>query len=148
MRKLYDLLQTHVRCLETLGVSGDTYGVILTPLVLSRIPPDIRLEWAREGEGKESDLAFLLEFLYKEIKRRERSQTFQRADKPLEEKKSGKAAPTVAALHAKSGGRKTKQCNFCGKLNHCSEHCFSLRTLSADDIRGRVKDLGLCFVCF
>ncbi|GFO23704.1 reverse transcriptase [Plakobranchus ocellatus] len=69
---LYDSLQSHVGCLESLGVSGDTYGVILTPLILSRLPQEIRMEWAREGEGRESDLAFLLDFLFREIKRRER----------------------------------------------------------------------------
>ena len=53
---LYDKLQTHIRSLDALGVSGDTYGVILTPLVLHKLPENIRLEWAREGEGKESNL--------------------------------------------------------------------------------------------
>ena len=76
---LYDSLQSHVRCLESLGVSGDTYGVILTPLILSRLPQEIRMEWAREGEGRESDLAFLLDFLFREIKRRERSETFDKS---------------------------------------------------------------------
>ena len=42
--------------LETLQVSGEQYGVILTPLILSRLSQDIHLEWAEEGEGHESDL--------------------------------------------------------------------------------------------
>ena len=60
-----------------MSITGSQYGVILTPLLISRIPPDIRLEWAREGEGRENNLGFLLDFLHKEIQRREQSQTFQ-----------------------------------------------------------------------
>ncbi|RUS87866.1 hypothetical protein EGW08_004399 [Elysia chlorotica] len=74
---LHDSLQSHVCSLETLGVSGDTYGVILTPLVLSRIPQDMRLEWEQKSEGRESDFNFLLDFFLQEIKRRESSQTIQ-----------------------------------------------------------------------
>ena len=70
--KLQDELLAHVRSLEALGVTGDQYGVILTPLILSRLPQDVRLEWAREGLGRESDLDWLLTFLASEINRRER----------------------------------------------------------------------------
>lgn len=70
---LHDSLQTHVRSLEGLGINGCTYGVILTPLVLHKLPENIRLEWARLGQGKEWDLEALLQFLQDEITRRERS---------------------------------------------------------------------------
>ena len=75
--QLQDKLLSHVRSLEGIGVKGETYGLFLTPLILSRLPQDIRLEWAREGEGEESNLQFLLKFLRREIQRRERSETFR-----------------------------------------------------------------------
>ena len=75
--KLNDDLQAHTRSLATLGIDGDKYGVILTPLILSRVPQELRLEWSRDGKGHESDLKFLLSFLEKEIQWRERSQMFQ-----------------------------------------------------------------------
>ena len=40
-------------------------GVILTPLILSRLPQDARLEWPREG--RVSDLDWPLTFLDREI---------------------------------------------------------------------------------
>ena len=52
LRKLQDELQTHIRSLEVLGVSGDKYGLFLTPVILSSLPSDIRLEWSREGSGQ------------------------------------------------------------------------------------------------
>ena len=73
---LFDTIQTHVRSLENLDIKGDKYGVILTPLILHQLPSNIRLEWSRVGEGHGRDLDFLLEFLYDEIRRMERSQTF------------------------------------------------------------------------
>ena len=73
---LNDTLQAHMRSLDSLGIKGDQYGVILTPLVLSRLPVEMRLEWARDGEKHESDLPFLMKFINTEIKRRERSQVY------------------------------------------------------------------------
>ncbi len=74
--KLQNMLLSHVQSLETFGVTGAQYGVVLTPLPLSKLSPDLRLEWARDGAGHESDLDFLLEFLHNKIQRRERSQAF------------------------------------------------------------------------
>ena len=51
-----------------LDITGDKYGVFLTPLILSRLPLDIRLEWTRQcGEGKESEVTELLKFLKEEV---------------------------------------------------------------------------------
>ena len=74
--RMYDDLQAHVRSLDALGISGEQYGVVLTPLILSRFTPELRLEWARDGEQHESDLLFLLNFLQREIERRERYRAF------------------------------------------------------------------------
>ena len=54
--KMQDQLNSHVRSLEALGVKGDQYGVILTPVILSRLPQEIRMEWSRDGSGHEGDL--------------------------------------------------------------------------------------------
>lgn len=110
---LYDTLQSKIRSLESLGISGDTYGVILTPLVLHRLPSHIRLEWARNGEGRESDLEYLLSFLKSEIARRERSQTFVNPTASSKANQSGKAIThqraTTSALHTANsvGGKAT-----------------------------------------
>ena len=73
LQDLQDKLLSHIRSLKGLGIKSDNYGVFLTPLVLSKLPEDVRMEWARAAEGKESDLDFLLKFLASEISRRERS---------------------------------------------------------------------------
>ena len=98
--KLNDDLQAHTRSLATLGIDGDKYGVILTPLILSRVPQELRLEWSRDGKGHESDLKFLLSFLEKEIQRRERSQMFQESLGPSFKSSVEERRPRVATASA------------------------------------------------
>ncbi|KAL5012168.1 hypothetical protein ScPMuIL_010719 [Solemya velum] len=52
--KLFDELQTHVRSFETLRAGGGEYGLFLTSVILSRLPQDIRMEWARDGESRKN----------------------------------------------------------------------------------------------
>ena len=54
---LHDELNAHVRSLESLSVEGKQYGVVLVPVILSRFPHDIRMEWSREGVDHESDVS-------------------------------------------------------------------------------------------
>ena len=109
--------------------------MILIPLILSRLPQDIRLEWSREGKGKESDLKFLLEFLKGEIQRRERSQMFRETISPVasqtvaDEAKRTKMA-TASALQSTSAPPRspllmTSSCGICNKA-HTTERCFKL----------------------
>ena len=100
--ELNDKLQAHVCSLEALGITSEQYGVLLCPVILSRLPPDLRLEWARENENQEGDLDWLLEFLQNEISRRERSQSVIKQESHSavsgNEIKSGPRQATTAAL--------------------------------------------------
>ena len=154
--KLYDDLLTHTRSLESLGIDGDKYGVILTPLILSRLPQDIRLEWSREGKGKESDLKFLLEFLKGEIQRRERSQMFRETISPVasqtvaDEAKRTKMA-TASALQSTSAPPRspllmTSSCGICNKA-HTTERCFKLLRATMSERKEKLRVAGLCYRC-
>ena len=71
--RFYNQVTCDVRQLEALEVTTDKYGVCLAPIVLSRLPEDLRMEWAREGDGHEDDSEHLLTFLKSEIARKERA---------------------------------------------------------------------------
>ena len=118
LRETYDNLQTHVRSLEALKITGDQYGVILTPLILSRLPSELRMEWAREGESHESDLKYLMNFLLKEIERRDRSLAFvKEKELVMEEDSDMSSIPTASALVTHSSDM---WCSICKKEESCN----------------------------
>ncbi|XP_064650012.1 uncharacterized protein LOC135501699 [Lineus longissimus] len=155
---LQDTIQTHVRNLESLGVNGGTYGLFLTPLILSRLPNDIRMEWARNGAGKESDLIGLLEFLKLEIQRRERAETFKDMNlsaqpsactSPSLSKQTVKQrVPTASAMFSsgENSNSDSNNCVFCSK-KHPSDKCWDVKKISLSERHKLIKDSGACFRC-
>ena len=135
--------------------------------ILHQLPNNIRLEWARVGEGKEGDLGFLLKFLHEEIQRRERSQTFgvtagavgptttspsearsgslggQRS-RPRQNMRKGQGS--AIALLSGSGSKRTPLCVFC-QGGHFSDQCQELNGLDLEARKNKIRKLGLCFVC-
>ena len=46
----------HIRSSDVLAVTGKQCEVFLTPIMLSRLPSKMRVEWARDSYGHENDL--------------------------------------------------------------------------------------------
>ena len=135
--KLHDEIVTTVRSLQNLGVGGETYGVFLTPLILHQLPSNVRLEWARVGEGHKGDLDFLLKFLNNEIQRREGSQTFGNGSgtpsstaasgsgqklQPEKTFRQERTRPGTAAALLAGGQQIRPTCVFC-RGAHFSDRC-------------------------
>ncbi|XP_063851761.1 uncharacterized protein LOC135095052 [Scylla paramamosain] len=143
--KMQDQLNSHVRSLEALGVKGDQYGVVLTPVILSRLPQEIRMEWSRDGSGH-GDLDWLMTCLQSEIKRRERSDLYREGCRS-EETRSGPIASerrkVISALVAFSASGMNR-CTFCGKP-HPSEKCLNVCKLTRAEQEEKVRSLELCF---
>ena len=146
--QLNDELLAHVRSLESLGVSGTQYGVILTAVIVSRLPEDIHLEWPRKGAGHESDLKWLLTFLESDIKCRERSQVYEdkgsSAAPQVRKERVKVIASTASALQSSSSSG--RGCLVCGK-NHATERCFKLTRVSLNECRELLRSHGLCYRC-
>ena len=51
LRYAYDKISVHVRGLASIGVSSEQYGSILIPIIMSKLPSEIRLEIARIFTG-------------------------------------------------------------------------------------------------
>ena len=43
LRRLYDLKSSHIRSLKSFGVNCDSYGTLLSPVLLLRLPPKMQL---------------------------------------------------------------------------------------------------------
>jgi hypothetical protein len=153
--RLRDEINVNVRCLNALGIGGDQYGVFLTPLILSKLPKEIRLEWSREGKGKEKDLNFLLTFLTTEVERRERSEGFTHmsighkvkhaAATSSEEKRPSDTTRTGATSALSVSTNNSDSCNFCGK-SHATNKCWEVLKLSGDDRHAKLLNSGVCFL--
>ncbi|ELU08252.1 hypothetical protein CAPTEDRAFT_189156 [Capitella teleta] len=63
MLELQNTLQKHVWSLAALNVTGDQFGVFLTPMISSKLPSGVRMEWARSSENRAADLQYLLYFV-------------------------------------------------------------------------------------
>ena len=91
LSQLYDKLESHVRALETLGVTSEKCAVMLYPLVESSLPEETLRAWNRvgsslerpaqnsvpgeEGNNESKDrLKRLLKFLEREVNNEERIQ--------------------------------------------------------------------------
>ena len=152
LKSIQDQVNVRVRSLEAFGVDGQKSGLFLTPMILSRLPTDVRMEWAREGQGKEDDLEFLLSFLKTEIERRERADTFKMSNSKDEVKREEKhqnksqKGSTASALHTVNKDS-LENCIFCHKSNHVSKDCWTANKLSTEDLKEAVMKARLCFRC-
>ena len=155
--ELHDNLRAHLRALEQLGVAGSRYGIVLTPIILSRLPEDVRLEWSRAADGKEGEVEFLLEFLWREVRRRERSETFQDQRSSLTPKSAAppKKIPSATSLHQTSQKKPQppaalcppSTCVVCGKEPHVLDECPSLINATFEDRKKQLQSAKACFKC-
>ena len=53
LQSLYDIIEGHVRGLASLGKHPESYGTMLTPVILSKLPKEIRKNIARDNNNVE-----------------------------------------------------------------------------------------------
>lgn len=147
----YDKLIANVRGLQGLGITSNQYGVILTPIIVSRLSQELRDDWAKDSEGKESDMDHLVKFLDSELARRERSQSVNvvhlREESVRTDTSRSRVKPAATALHTASSRTNVRKCEFCDKSNHKSEKCFKYAKLTCEKRKKLVSSKGLCFRC-
>ena len=88
--RLRDEVVKHTRNLEAQGITGKQCEVLLTPMIVSRLPTELRLMWSRDCSGHESDLEWLLNWLQREIEVLERSEMYKGSAKSGDSRKVSK----------------------------------------------------------
>ena len=73
LRRLYDTLEVHIRGLQSLGVSQSSYGALLSPVILTKLPQETRIIISREVASDQWELGPILEALLAEIQAREKA---------------------------------------------------------------------------
>ena len=140
LRHLYDLIEAHVRSLKSLGVASDSYGSLLSSVLLSKLPQELRLVISRKTSEDDWSLTALMKELEQEIKARERA-----AADPVtpssQAKKHTRDQHTAATLISVSSDT---SCCYC-RQPHPSATC---ETVTQVDARKQIlRRSGRCFVC-
>ena len=73
LRQLYDKIESQVRGLKSIGVSADSYGSLLSSVLLNKLPQELRLILSRRVGDDEWKLDRLMKLLEEEVQARERA---------------------------------------------------------------------------
>ena len=131
MRFVYDKISVHVRGLEALGVDASRYGSLLIPVIMAKLPQDVRVQIARNTKQDIWEIGELLDVIQREVEARERSDNVKVTSdnrKPpappvLPQDKLPPSANTLMALGSGSTPvNKGLQCVYCAG-SHYSASC-------------------------
>ena len=143
LRLIYDRISVNIRGLESLGIKSEQYGSFLIPVIMSKLPLEVRLQIARVTTGDVWEVEELLRVIKQEVVARELSDTVRVNEKTTN---SGKKAfpPTAAALMAGDHTSRRIRCAYC-KEKHYSASCVKFSTPEAR--REILTREGRCFLC-
>ena len=119
LRHLYDHVESNIRGLRSLGTDSDTYGSLLSPVLLSKLPSDVRLVVSREKPEGNWTLDDLLRVLEREVIARERAGGGQLRN-------TERSLPTGSTLMTNST-QGTPTCCYC-QQGHYSNSCTKFTT--------------------
>ena len=137
LRRLYDHTESHVRGLKSLGIEAASYGALLSPILLTKLPPDLRLIVSRKVSSSNLDMDALLTTFEEELTARER------ANPQLPRRIQEKSQHTASTLL--SGSRDSKAdplCSYC-QQSHPSTSCTSVTDPTERKLI--LKSSGRCF---
>ena len=149
LRALCDKTESIIRSLEGLDIHKESYDIFLTPVLMEKLPNELKIIAGRKLGVEKWDLNGLMEIFKTELSVRENCGLI-----PSDKKKSMKGyaqgekreqtASTTSALHA--GDRHiTGFCAFC-KGKHASSRCQTVTNAGAR--RRILMDAGKRFSCF
>ena len=139
LRYIRDQIESHIRSLKSLGIPSESYGSLLSSVLMSKLPQEHRLIVSRTISDGEWNFEEVMAVIEKEIDARERAgATFVTTAR----NHVTKDLPTSAALF--SGDSSSVCCSYCGQ-SHSSVSC---KTVVASDARKHVLiKTGRCFLC-
>lgn len=112
LRKVYDDVESNVRSLKTLGVDFKQYGSLLIPMIVGKIPEEIRLVITKDMGKDNWGLEKVLEILSSEIEARERCGQLN-VTRAATVKQNRTSLTTTSALYNNVG---KVTCSFCKTL--------------------------------
>ncbi|XP_071152313.1 uncharacterized protein [Mytilus edulis] len=82
MKNYYDEIEIHIRGLESLGQSEDTYGAFLVPIIMNKLPGEIRRNLARQYRSTDLQLNELRRGIFDELYIMDAGKTSEQLEHP------------------------------------------------------------------
>ena len=150
LREFYDTCESNIRGLEALDVKADSYGNLLIPILLKKIPEELTRLIFRANPSADKCLTELRTELRKEIETRERSHIAATSEKALLE--DDVLVPTTGTFLTTTDQSactvnyqtKGKNCVYCN-ASHRSEKCDKLKTV--EERLAFLQQHKRCFNC-
>ena len=140
---IYDNTNIHVRGLDALGMSSSSYGSLLVPILMSKMPREITLQVARKTTEEVWPIDEIMDIVRREIEVMKLSDSIRPMEKKFE-RPSRPKSPQGTTKSFLTKGEKTLSCVFCGQ-SHMSSSCETVQ-----DVKDRKKvllDSKRCFSC-
>lgn len=148
LRSLYDACEGYIHGLESLDVYPESYGDLLIPIVMKKLPEEVRRIMLRSHDETTWTLADLRKQLRHEVETREKSSLGQ-SDKEVSAPNPpfNSKFPTAGALFFGALGRENAKngCTFCDGP-HLSDSCKIVPTI--DKRLEFLRNQKRCFRCF
>ena len=139
LRKLYDGIEGNVRALGSYGIELSSFGPLLIPVALEKLPNGIQLQVSRKLGNETWDVNKFLSVINDEITARENFE-FLKSDRNKEEQVNRRGTASTLVAH-----QKRKQCVFCSSEEHYSDRCDVITDIYQR--RQKLKDDNRCFRC-
>ena len=139
IRKLLSKVKTHMASLRALGEPEETYGRIVTSVLMKSLPTDIKLNATKELGAHTPHVSRLLTLLNQEVTARERLARME-GEQERNFTPPTRPQPTSTAFLVNTKGL----CIFCGK-EHAPETCRKVPQPSARS--NILRKQGRCFNC-
>ena len=149
LRFAFDKISVHVRGLASLGIAAEQYGSLLIPVIMAKLPSEIRLQVARKATDDVWQINDLLKTIKSEIEAREMSEMARSNVNEKTNKAKPSTVPTVGSFIV-TGDERDGAGKFKIKCAYCHELHYSASCERVTDREARVKllrDSKRCFVC-
>ena len=129
LRHLHDTVESHLRSLKTLGVEPTSYGVMLTPVLLAKLPPELRLIVSRKISSADLNMDNLLETFEEELVARERASgaTTSHAQPRRNQDRNRHQSSALLAKTHEAGA--SPSCCYC-QQSHAPVNCTAVTKIS------------------
>ena len=142
LRHLYDKTESHLRSLKSLGVEPTSYGAMLSPVLLTKLPSELRLIVSRRISSTDLNMDTLLETFEEELVARERASSSRTSHAPP---RRSQARQQSSALLTKAQEAGTGPiCCYC-QQPHTSADCITVSNITAR--KQILRSSGHCFNC-